>query len=123
MNGQEIVMELGKKLAVMETKSQERWISHDLRSQELKETVDTIKKNLDDRPCLVHSEKFNNVHARLDWMWSVIAILACCMGGLALFVGNHVDKEKAYVEYRSNETVGRIVPSHSKNNDENFKGT
>ena len=97
MNGEERAY-FDVKFAELETKFDERWKSHDLRGQDLKQViedkfdrgdkkmtgicqkVDKIRDDLANKPCQAHGVKHDNVKAELKIIWTLLLL---SIGGMA----------------------------------------
>lgn len=83
MNGDDKVYLKGQ-IDILSAVMAEKWDAHDRRSKELGDGIgtqfrhievklDKVIDELGERPCLVHTEKFKSIIARINWLYGILA--------------------------------------------------
>jgi hypothetical protein len=79
MNGE--LGEIYNRLVKLETLTEERWLAHDNRSREMKDSLDCIKEKVMKLPCEVHLERFQGFQNSIAWLYAWIGGVA----GLSIY--------------------------------------
>ena len=87
LNGDARKIEL--KIIEIQTRNEERWNSHDKRSDENWKEIKDGLKVLHNLPCAVHLEKMNSFNRAIGWIWgiTVLMIAGLCRVAWAVIVG------------------------------------
>lgn len=87
--------EIIRKIAILETKHEERWNQHDesarelktdMRSgfEELKDSIDKIFSKINRLPCGVMEEKVKSLGHKVAWIWGITASIILAIVGIAM---------------------------------------